>query len=88
MPLTNSQVEFLVSIMEWNNPLASSLFSILAKKKVNLRPLLNEIRRDFSLDLKLIEIVDIIEEIRDGSVDEADFFAKLEAEIRSRTWVT
>jgi len=88
MPLTDSQVNFLVSIMEWNNPLASSLFSILEKKKVNLRPLLNEIRRDFSLDLKLIEIVDIIEEIRDGSVDEADFFAKLEAEIRSRTWVT
>ncbi len=88
MPLTDSQVNFLVSIMEWNNPLASSLFSILEKKKVNLRPLLNEIRRDFSLDLRLIEIVDILEVIRDDSVDEADFFAKLEAEIRLRTWVT
>ena len=88
MPLTDSQVNFLVSIMEWNNPLASSLDAISQKKNVNLRPLLNEIRRDFSLDLKLIEIVDIIEVIRDGSVDEADFFAKLEAEIRLRTWVT
>jgi len=88
MPLTDNQVEFLVSIMEWNNPLASSLNAILAKNNVNLRPLLNEIRRDFDTDLRLIEIIDILEVIRDDSVDEADFFAKLEAEIRLRTWNT
>lgn len=88
MPLTDSQIEFLVSIMEWNNPLASSLDAILQKKNINLRPLLNELRRDFDTDLRLIEMIDILEVIRDDSVDEADFFAKLEAEIRLRTWVT